>query len=32
VYAFCSIGCRTRFIKDPGTFLAAPGSHTMEAG
>jgi xanthine dehydrogenase accessory factor len=32
VYAFCSIGCRTRFIKDPGTFLAAPGTHTMEAG
>ena len=22
VYAFCSIGCRTRFIKDPTAFLA----------
>jgi xanthine dehydrogenase accessory factor len=31
VYAFCSIGCRTRFIKDPGTFLTAPGTHTMES-
>jgi xanthine dehydrogenase accessory factor len=31
VYAFCSIGCRTRFIKEPSTFLAAPGTHSMEA-
>jgi xanthine dehydrogenase accessory factor len=31
VYAFCSIGCRTRFIREPATFLAAPGSHSMEA-
>ena len=31
VYAFCSIGCRTRFIKDPAAYLAAPGSHSMEA-
>lgn len=23
VYAFCSIGCRTRFVKDPATFVAA---------
>jgi xanthine dehydrogenase accessory factor len=23
IYAFCSIGCRTRFIKEPATFLAA---------
>jgi xanthine dehydrogenase accessory factor len=23
VYAFCSIGCRTRFIKEPVTFLTA---------
>jgi xanthine dehydrogenase accessory factor len=30
VYAFCSIGCRTRFIHDPATYLAAPGTHTME--
>jgi len=22
VYAFCSIGCRTRFIKDPSSYLA----------
>ena len=29
VYAFCSIGCRTRFIKDPGRYLAAPGSAGM---
>ena len=26
VYAFCSIGCRTRFIKEPAVFLAAPGT------
>jgi xanthine dehydrogenase accessory factor len=31
VYAFCSIGCRTRFIKEPSVFLAAPGTHPMEA-
>jgi xanthine dehydrogenase accessory factor len=31
IYAFCSIGCRTRFIKDAAAFLAAPGSHSMEA-
>jgi xanthine dehydrogenase accessory factor len=31
VYAFCSIGCRTRFMKDPSTYLAAPGTHSMEA-
>jgi xanthine dehydrogenase accessory factor len=31
VYAFCSIGCRTRFIKEPAAFLAAPGTHSMEA-
>jgi xanthine dehydrogenase accessory factor len=23
VYAFCSLGCRTRFVKDPATFLSA---------
>jgi YHS domain-containing protein len=22
VYAFCSLGCRTRFVKDPAAFLA----------
>jgi YHS domain-containing protein len=31
VYAFCSIGCRTRFMKDPPSFLAAPGTHSMES-
>jgi len=31
VYAFCSIGCRTRFIKDPARFLAAPGTGGMGA-
>ena len=31
VYAFCSIGCRTRFIKEPPVYLAAPGTHSMEA-
>ncbi|MFL5776201.1 MAG: XdhC family protein [Chloroflexota bacterium] len=31
IYAFCSIGCRTRFVKEPAAFLAAPGSHSMEA-
>lgn len=29
VYAFCSIGCRTRFIKEPAVFLAAPGTASM---
>src|SRR6185437_13475230 len=31
VYAFCSMGCRTRFIKEPAAFLATPGTHSMEA-
>ena len=31
VYAFCSMGCRTRFIKEPDAFLASPGTHSMEA-
>jgi xanthine dehydrogenase accessory factor len=31
VYAFCSIGCRTRFIREPATFLAAPGTAGMTA-
>jgi len=31
VYAFCSIGCRTRFVKEPSIYLAAPGTHSMEA-
>ncbi|MEA2549771.1 MAG: xanthine dehydrogenase accessory factor, partial [Chloroflexota bacterium] len=31
VYAFCSIGCRTRFMKDPARYLAAPGTSGMGA-
>jgi xanthine dehydrogenase accessory factor len=31
IYAFCSIGCRTRFVRDPAVYLAAPGTHSMEA-
>jgi xanthine dehydrogenase accessory factor len=31
IYAFCSIGCRTRFVREPTVFLAAPGTHSMEA-
>jgi xanthine dehydrogenase accessory factor len=31
VYAFCSIGCRTRFIKDPPRYLATPGTSGMGA-
>jgi xanthine dehydrogenase accessory factor len=29
VYAFCSLGCRTRFVKDPAAFLPAsvPSEH-----
>ena len=30
VYAFCSIGCRTRFIKEPVTYLTAdPSTRSM---
>ncbi len=29
VYAFCSIGCRTRFIKEPATFLEANSYSSM---
>ncbi len=29
VYAFCSMGCRTAFIKEPGAYV--PGSTTAEA-
>lgn len=32
VYAFCSIGCRTRFIREPAAFLAAPGTAGMAPG
>ena len=30
VYAFCSIGCRTRFIKEPATFLEATEYSPMQ--
>jgi len=30
VYAFCSIGCRTRFIKEPQTFPDAAGYSPMQ--
>jgi YHS domain-containing protein len=30
VYAFCSIGCRTRFIKEPVTFLEAADYSPMQ--
>ncbi len=29
VYAFCSIGCRTRFIREPVSFLTATGYSPM---
>jgi xanthine dehydrogenase accessory factor len=29
VYAFCSLGCRTRFVKDPASFLSAPTAKEM---
>jgi YHS domain-containing protein len=28
VYAFCSIGCRTRFIRDPSAYVPASVSST----
>jgi len=31
VYAFCSLGCRTRFVKDPTAFIAAPAETPSEA-
>ena len=30
VYAFCSMGCRTAFIKEPGAYVVA-GSTPAEA-
>jgi YHS domain. len=26
VYAFCSMGCRTSFIREPAAYLSAPVS------
>ena len=31
VYAFCSLGCRTRFVKDPTAFLPAATAHGSAA-
>ena len=31
VYAFCSVGCRTSFIKDPTAYLPTPGA-PVESG
>ncbi|MFL5645710.1 MAG: XdhC family protein, partial [Chloroflexota bacterium] len=30
IYAFCSIGCRTRFIREPMTFLSATDYSPMQ--
>ena len=30
IYAFCSIGCRTRFIKEPVTYLSATDYSPMQ--
>lgn len=32
VYAFCSLGCRTRFVKDPAAFLGSPVEPSPMAG
>jgi YHS domain-containing protein len=29
IYAFCSMGCRTRFIKEPATYLSATAPSPM---
>jgi hypothetical protein len=29
VFAFCSIGCRTRFIKDPASFVSGSAERAM---
>jgi xanthine dehydrogenase accessory factor len=31
VYAFCSVGCRTRFMKDPGAYLGAGSTQHTQA-
>jgi len=28
VYAFCSVGCRSRFVRDPGAYVAPAGTTT----
>ena len=30
IYAFCSIGCRTRFIKEPAAYLSASSPSPMQ--
>lgn len=30
IYAFCSIGCRTRFIKEPAAYLSASSPSAMQ--
>ena len=32
VYAFCSVGCRTAFIKDPTAYLPTPGTPVESGG
>lgn len=31
IYAFCSVGCRTRFVKDPAAYLAPDHVPSMDA-
>ncbi|MET1232197.1 MAG: XdhC family protein [Candidatus Limnocylindrales bacterium] len=31
VYAFCSVGCRARFVKDPGAYVGAATAHDDHA-
>ncbi|MBA2700870.1 MAG: hypothetical protein H0U58_04100 [Chloroflexi bacterium] len=30
VDAFCLIGCRTRFIREPAVYLVSPGNTSMD--
>ncbi len=31
VYAFCSVGCRARFVKDPGAYVDVAATHARHA-
>ena len=31
VYAFCSVGCRTRFMKDPTAYIGAGSAEHTQA-
>ena len=31
VYAFCSVGCRTRFMKDPTAYVGAGSAQHSQA-